>query len=240
MRFLKVFLLIQVVCAGFQANSMETRKRIVVLDTPINGAKLAEPYMCQNGSVSVDNRLSFYAPGDPRLDGHGDNVVGLIGERIDSEKYCIYHIAYYFGRSDRDAYLKALKLTQLVANVEAINMSLGGMDEMAEETAIIKNLNDRDITIVAAAGNNRSILAKNWCDWYPACLQPKVKHPEKFWVVVSGKNGVYSDFSNKSDGYIKIVWENGVGVGSPSMDGTSQATAIRTGKMYSKDYVHGN
>lgn len=231
----------------------DLRKKIIVLETPIEDSQVNEDYMCKNGSVASsigrnshmsELELNFY--GDSRVH-HGTNIVGIIGSKIDKSKYCIYHISYIYPASeDSFGYLKmmwyyaAIRKASKLKNVVGINMSLASNNAAnqfnQEELAALSNMTKRGIQVVVAAGNDNLDLTKENCFTYPACLQPMVGKPENFHVVGGVKlpwGVVHNPSSNKSE-YLRMDLDAWLEQGTPKLSGTSQAAANFTGKLFSK------
>lgn len=236
-----------------ETNQDDKRLKIVVVDTPIAEAQLTKPYMCKNGSFSIDPRRKSYNPTsdeDLGIFHHGQNVVGLIGDQIDSTKYCIYHIAFFFEHDNDNMpkYTNALMKILKLKNLAGVNLSVSNDPRATPgrsaydkfEDIILTALATTGIKVVVAAGNSHLLLTKTECNVYPACLRLKMskKAQKNFYVVGSStyyKNydGSVHIFSNLSDD-LGIFEEDGVDVGTPPMTGTSQATAIFTGKLFSR------
>lgn len=230
---------------------VELRKKIVVIDSPISEAQLNAPYMCKDGSVSIDPEHRSYNARNETVPGiyrHGENVVGIIGARIDSQKYCIYHIAFYFMdhlKAKSDRYKAALLKTVEIPNIVGLNLSIAQGNEQTDayvwhEEVIVGAMALMGVKIVAAAGNEHIFLSKKKCNVYPACLKLKLDEAaaKNFYVVGSSTHGIHDDgqvmiYSNLSDD-LDMQMEDGTLMGTPSMIGTSQAAAVFTGKLFSR------
>jgi hypothetical protein len=90
----------------------------------------------------------------------------------------------------------------------------------AEEREVVKEALDAGITVVTAAGNEHSDLDSK-CDFFPACIDSR--------VVSVG----CSDCVQSNTGKVIKIWEHGKAItaGGYTMTGTSQATAVFTGKL---------
>jgi hypothetical protein len=111
--------------------------------------------------------------------------------------------------------------------VQYINYSGGGADPSDDERReVLKFLNHGGI-FVAAAGNDGKLLGKE-LTYYPAMYDPRI-------VVVGGKDEQGNCMSYSNYGPFVNRWEIGVNVVGYgiSMSGTSQATAVATGKLVS-------
>jgi len=196
--------------------SLEKRKRIGVLDTGIQPHILNKKYMCKD--------MPFYDLFGDGLDyhGHGTNIVGLIGERIDSSKYCItsYNLSKNSGLVSSNFLLYKMSKHNLVG----LNLSLASKGYDGVEEKFLNDLSEQGVKIFIAAGNNKQNLNMN-CDVYPACHKILIKSI----IIVGSKDRGYSNFGDIVD-----IELDGTKKGSPEMSGTSQATAIATGKYFSR------
>jgi hypothetical protein len=171
--------------------------------------------------------------------GHGTNVVGLIEKYAKGADYCIIVVKFYDEKSSfyQDSELKALEyLTSLKPDI--INLSLGGMGENKKETKIIRQYLDNGGIVIAAAGNGKKVELSNKKEvfigyqlskkenYYPAMSDDRI-------IVVGNRN--YSGDINLTSNYGDRVntWEIGEDAESYGLvlTGTSQATAIHTGKL---------
>lgn len=163
-------------------------------------------------------------------------------------------------------FIKALQHA-INLDVDFINISGGGSAFNKEEKALVKKAIDKGITIVAGAGNDNVFMlskeerdtvlgqlkkeiakqrqtstkkkklfniVKNSGHFYPAMYYPEV-------VVVSAvdNHGNRARFANYGKKYVD-VYERGVnmyGEYGPMMSGTSQSTAVHTGKLV-RDYIN--
>lgn len=228
----------------------DARKKIIVIDTKISEKQLNEPYMCKNGSLSLMPGVKSYqtekeSQEAPQIYRHGENVVGLIGNQINIKKYCIFHLAFYFqenAEKNIQNYFVGLYMANYLTNVEAINLSISDSTNDLKNYSKVENeqiekLTKKGVHVIVAIGNFHQDLKANNCGAFPACLKLKISTPKNMHVVGSSTchHQMFNDlcFSNTSK-VLDVSYEDGVEVGSPKMSGTSQATAIHTGKMYSK------
>jgi subtilisin family serine protease len=124
-----------------------------------------------------------------------------------------------------------------------INISGGGPGRNQSEHQLVKEALDKGIIFVAAAGNdghklgsmviaktNRGAITRYLASYYPAMYDER--------VIVVG-NGENSANRRKTSNYGEVVdvWENGTfpigayGNRAVRLEGTSQATALVTGKL---------
>lgn len=205
-------------------------KRIIVavIDSGIDfDILLNNPYssLCESGHVD------FTGSGILDSMGHGTNVSGLIHKEADGANYCqvIIKALYEKGNSNRTRFTinRALKHVASL-KPDIINMSYGGIGKNLIEYNTIKELLDNGTIIVAAAGNNGKYLTENcyenkdYCvNYYPALYDPR--------IIVVGNEHKRSNFGPNVSLIVNGV--NKKGDYGESMSGTSQSTAIVTGRI---------
>jgi hypothetical protein len=201
------------------------RKKIVVIDTGVSISQKSKDYMCDHGVLSaVDDKGLAQHP-------HGSNITGLIGDQINSKEYCIVSIKFHSGFGGEGAMEglnKSLDMVLEQKNVIWVNMSLAGDGFNIKEYVLLNKINSQNIGMSVAAGNDGVNLNKE-CNTYPACYKTMVKNTSLFRVI-----GSSTSIGNFKSNYGNIVEdkEDGVQKGIPSLTGTSQATAIYTGKLF--------
>lgn len=181
------------------------------------------PKLCNSGHIDFTNTSV--------LDdvGHGTHIAGLISKNAGNSSFCLLIIKFFSPRIDSlKGEINSLKYA-INAKVNIINLSLGGYNKSYEECSLIKKALDKGIIVVAAAGNDHQDINKQ--KYYPAMCDNRVI------VVQNYNNGKLSETSNYGIGK-NFVKENGTNIFStlPNnqygyMSGTSQATAIVTGKL---------
>ena len=204
---------------------------VAVIDTGLN---IQDPrlsfHLCHGG------HRDFTGEGLMDNESHGTHIVGLIEKYARDSDYCLYIIKYYNTDDDRsynheEAYINALEYA-LSLHPDIINFSGGSPSYLNREDRLIR---DNPHTIfITAAGNDGHLLTKRNC-FYPACLD--------YRNVVSVGNLEQPhrgcSYRNPSSNYGPRVdlWEVGTSIISTVpdgimgiMSGTSQATAITTGK----------
>lgn len=214
----------------------DARQRIVVIDTGVSRKQYDKSFMCK------DFRAFSMVPAVNEFDGHGHgtNIIGIIADRIDTEKYCITSIKYYHKSTDSDAGIhltRAFNLASTLPFVVAVNLSGGGRGRFTPEEDIVFKLVKQGITMVFAAGNDGINLRVGRCYW-PACTK-YLKRFEKYKNnihVVGGLNNLMLRMpsSNWSD-TLEMDYCVGLRVGTSKMSGTSQATAVNTGELFSNN-----
>lgn len=207
--------------------------KVAVIDTgfDFNSKWSIQPKLCATG------HKDFTGTGLQDNHGHGTHIAGLIAKYAGEANYCLVIIKFFDPKEYKpdnvkhstDAFNYAVD-----QEVDVINYSGGGTEYSEEEyNAVLKALN-ADITIVAAAGNERSDLTKT--TYYPALYDSRIEvvgaidanadripasnYGPQVDAYEQGKN-VLSNLPNNSYGY---------------MTGTSQATAIHTGKIVNEVY----
>lgn len=228
---------------------LDTRKKIVVIDTPMADTQVDKSFMCKNGTVPANiGYKSHFSAIEQNVHGyqfrHGENIINIIASKMDERKYCIYHIAWYVpgqeqvtGGEDKRFYLAALNKVKTLKNVVAINMSLAGPNKqdsyLGFEFDMLEQFTASGIKVIVAAGNEHTELKADNCWTYPACLQKKVSHPENFYVVSGKLTHEGRQYQNYSS-FLKVELEEWQNQGEPMFSGTSQATANFTSKMFSR------
>ena len=223
-----------------RADEDEGKIRVAVIDTGIHSSLMNQSFLCKRGhrdftGTSLNDNV-----------GHGTHVSGLIDQYVKSiyldrhpisallskrANYCQIIIKTFdpkFKGSTLESYLRGLRYA-ISLKVDYINYSGGGVGYSYEEEIAIKEALSRNITVVAAAGNNSSDISKH--PHYPAVLDSRV-------VVVGsitreGKRAPYSNYGSSVDVYeighyvVSLRTASSLAV----LSGTSQATAVHTGKL---------
>lgn len=200
--------------------------------------------LCKYGhrDFSIDQKFAFFenmvdrVPED--LNSHGTNIVGLISRELDGSNvpYCFVVIKYYAEKQTGTQNLKALVASLrwarfLKANV--INMSGGGPEFAEEEYNEIKKFTESNGKFFAAAGNEHSNRDYPENYYYPASYHlPGM-------LVVGNKDDKGNRVPSSNWGNDVQDWENGFQqqVYGITQTGTSQATAVATGKFVAKAKV---
>lgn len=198
--------------------------RVAVIDTGIDN------YI---GKICDNGNIDFSGQGHADSVGHGTHVAGLIIKNAGKSNFCLYNIKYYDpmmpnGTSSK-AMISALKKA-IELNVDIINISGGGFEPITEERELIIQALNKGIRIVVAAGNETTNL-DDGCNYFPACYDSRL-------YVVGNLTKLKTRNHRSNYGSIVKNWEVGTDVISTlpngkngELTGTSQATAIFTGKM---------
>jgi minor extracellular protease Epr len=198
--------------------------------------------------IGKHEKLKKYLPsdieGNPNYidtHGHGTHVAGIVayGNLNKPTPVCqdvIIHSCKFYdtnhdkvsGDKTKECWKKALN-----EHYDVINYSAGGGLEPSEFFVIRSLLRSGTVIIVAAGNDSRDL--KN-SEYYPAQYILNRDMPKTFHVVGSidynGKISKFSNYSNKIEyEYGNTIVSLGATKGYTVMNGSSQATALRTHKM---------
>lgn len=192
--------------------------KIAVIDSGLNQVVAKDIPVCQyydlTGTGFNDNI------------GHGTNVSGLIHGFAKNKDYCQV-IIKVFDPATKDGFQHSLFAFDMISrdpDIVIVNYSAGGGEFNSYERDLIMKILGQGKIFVSAAGNNSQNLDK-MCNYYPACYSKKI-------ITVGNLSGKKRNKSSNYGKYIR-VWEDGTDAYSygVTMSGTSQATAIHTGKL---------
>jgi subtilisin family serine protease len=191
----------------------DTKLKVAVIDTGLDLRYVQSVPLCPS------EHKDFTGEGLKDIHGHGTNVIGLIVNNAQSKNYCIVIIKAYAFKNQQKAFLtEALEYAYNIgANI--INLSGGGQEPIEKERQIVKKILDAKRTLVVAAGNDKLDLDTN-CNYYPACYDKR--------IYVIGSYSDYSNYGNFVDTFYDGTNKTAFGI---TMSGTSQSTAIFTGKL---------
>lgn len=243
--FASILMSVSIVLAKPELDPDSGKIKVAIIDTGINRDLFFKPTMCAKG------HKDFTGTGLQDSNGHGSHISGLIDQYVKDMpfnkgfrppnlqgkkvEYCQIIIKFYdsniftdTGNTTVEAIEHAIKL-----KVDYINYSAGGLKYIESEAKVIKKALDAGITVIVAAGNEHSDLTK--VPYYPAVIDPR--------LIVVGNTDFVSKKVAPSSNYGSAVdaWEigtNRISYGSGKkliyLSGTSQATAIHTGKLIKK------
>lgn len=207
--------------------------KIAVIDTGFDTAsewnKDSKPTLCDGEHKDFSRTGSIMDK-----HGHGTHIAGLIHKHIGNINYCLIIYKFYDpkGLHNGKAMIQSIKAA-IKAKVDIINISGGGVDPIAEEKKVIKQALDQGIVVVAAAGNE-----SNNKPYYPAHYDSRIVVVGN--VNVLGQRAPTSNFGPVVDG--TEIGENvlsiSLGNSYKNMTGTSQSTAIATGKIAKELYTY--
>ena len=206
--------------------------KVAVVDT---GLDLKDPrfknHLCPTGHKN-------FVPGKTIDDnhGHGTHVSGLIEQFAYGSNYCLLIYKYYSesatGQQNLDR--EILSFQEAINNgADIVNFSGGGPEFNELEYLIIKN--HPKVTFVVAAGNEHQNLDVHGNEYYPASYFL----PNELVVSANDHEGFRMSFSN----YGSKVTDSELGEDVLSflpgnrmgkLSGSSQATAIKSGKLVDK------
>lgn len=203
------------------------RTVVAIVDT---GLDLSDPRfsnaLCPNG------HKDFTDAGIKDTNGHGTHIAGLIKSYAKKSDYCMLIYKYYEpNKNNVLAQLNSFK--EAIKNgANIINFSGGGSGYLKEEYEIIKS--HPEVLFIVAAGNEGKNLSNHEYTYYPASY-----NLSNMIIVSSYSLSKERDVSSNYGSFVS--WEVGVNQLSTLpdgktgyMSGTSQATAIKTGKIISE------
>jgi hypothetical protein len=224
---LLLLLLSLVGCSYQELSGAENRDRIIIIDSGASKEQSRKPYMCKNGTLTAfdnDNGIDEH--------GHGTNIISLISPSVNEKTTCIISIKIFKTSKLNKSYPNGSQYISALAAAakfkpKFVNISMVGSPFLEEMKYFMQILLNGGIVTVAA-GNEHKDLDKN-CFAYPACLKNKLPK-----YLSSRFNVVTSFTSNGNYGGPVNVYLDGSKKGTPSMTGSSQATAIYTSVLVSK------
>jgi len=214
----------------FVRHSISVKKPIVVavIDTGLDVENFKDKVkLCKFG------HKDFTGTGLKDNHGHGTHISGLIDKNAGSANYCQVILKFYDSSSlAQNAMINTEKAfrTAIDLKVDIINYSGGGKESSIREKALVQEALDKGITVVVAAGNDKCDMDSG-CTYYPAMYDSRI-------IVVGNLSQERVPAKSSNYGSIVDEWEFGVDVKSYCADGefgckmtgTSQATAIQSGK----------
>lgn len=236
--FVKLFVIFAIVYFSYPI-ALAKPVRIAVLDTGFNRDMLT-----QNVKLCNDGHTDYTDGGDPFNDTnhHGTHIAGIIGAGLGKNFYCIVVIKYYDEHgADLNNVLNTIKAFEraIKLKVDIINYSGGGISPFDEEYKVVLKALDAGIKVVAAAGNEHSDLRIK--PYFPACYDNRIVMVEsttKEGIDLNTTNYIGKSFVDKvkctNTHIVKDVGQVSLslkGGGVFTLEGTSQATAMRTAKV---------
>jgi hypothetical protein len=206
--------LLLLLTASCATQALESRHKIVVIDTGVNSVVAHMKYMCKDG---IKN---FTRSSNEDVNGHGSHIVNIIGTRVNSNKYCISSYKVFHDKDGGvNSTVNALKEISKDTSVRYVNISMNGYGSNREELAMVEELTRKGIKFTVAAGNERKLITKGDCTQYPACYKLFITKPNNFYVV-----GAIGDFSNYGP-IVDVVVNGTIKSLGYVRHGTSQASA---------------
>ncbi len=232
MKRLLLFALLSLLLVDTISTGGETKvTKVAIIDT---GLDLNDPRfknkLCPNKHWDFVDNDAY--PQD--IHGHGTHVAGLISQYAEGAKFCLMIFKYYEEKASGAVNIQRMKQAMKIAvklGADVVNISGGGPSYDIEEFDIIKT--NPKVTFVVAAGNESKNIDTVEGAYFPASYSAdnliRVGSLEKCNFKLRSSN-----FGSKV-----TAWEIGLanstlpGGRYGHMAGTSQATAIRTGKILS-------
>ncbi len=162
--------------------------------------------------------------------GHGTHIAGIILDHVCDEVELISCKFYEpFETNETKHMTKTIECFKKALNqhIDIINYSAGGLETSPDEYTILKQISNKGIKIVVAAGNDNQDL--NTYNYYPA------KYDLQNIIVVGNLDTNGERHKTSNYGLKGMVWEIGTKVWSTLpynswgyMTGSSQATGKRT------------
>lgn len=194
--------------------------KVAVIDTGFDMKYKNQVKLCETGHKSfVDNTTHDYH-------GHGTHISGLIEKYAKDSDYCQVILKYYRPKHSSNNLMNTIKAFKyaIELGVDVINYSGGGLEPSETEREQILLALSKGIQVVVAAGNERSNLNLR-CNYYPACYDKRI-------TVVGNLNGrKVASTSNYGDIVDEYIQGTDVRSINGLMSGTSQSTAIKSGKV---------
>lgn len=202
--------------------------KIAIIDT---GLDLNDPRF--SGHICRSGHMSFLDNSVIDKHGHGTHVAGLIQEYAGPGNYCFLIYKFYdMTNSGRQNLLNEITAIGEAAKNGAKIVNISGGGEMFSEEEYLALKGNPQILFILAAGNDGRNLDIKGNEYYPASYNISNT------IVVGNKDSKGNIAPTSNRGQAVDVYEVGVNVLSlfpggrkAIMTGTSQATAIHTGKI---------
>lgn len=223
------------------------RKEVVVavLDTGVDHRHVFLKNNIHFLSDEKDKRIKYHGkdftanaknPNSPQdSNGHGTHVAGIIKSVNPKVKLVIlkYFNPFATGEENTKATIKALKYALKMDNIDILNYSGGGPIASLQELKILRQLEQKGVLVVSAAGNDGHDIDKKASAYFPASYRQRLSN-----IITVGSHNINSKVSSFSSYGKKNVdlFAPGSNIRSSvpknytqRMMGTSQATAFVTG-----------
>ena len=209
--------------------------KVAVIDTGSNS--IHKLTLCKDGHIDLTKNEPVEYTSKELFEGkwadfrdnssHGTNISHLIHENAGNSNYCQMIIKYAKGEGDPNSVkntVKAFKHAHM-RGANIVNYSSTGPGALKSEKDIINKMIRDGIIIVTAAGNQGMNLNKK-CNTYPACYYKNI-------IVAGSGFGPDKPANYSNTGKVVDIWIQGSHkkANGVSMSGTSQSTAIATGKL---------
>lgn len=209
---------------------------IAVIDTGID-TSLTQAKLCKTGHADFTQSPAVIGGIPYDTHGHGSNVAELIHRNAAKagSNYCLAIIKYYKdGASSKETLANSNEALKFAASINPsiVNYSGGGPVQDPVERKVVAELLNNKAYLVFAAGNEGADLSVS--PYYPASYDDRI-------IVVgnllsSGQDGNLLLNPSSNYGSKVTVWEAGTHICAAKrcLTGTSQATAIVSGKLAAK------
>lgn len=227
MRIVNTILLCTLAMTLLTSTTAYATTKIAVIDTgfDFNSKWSIQPKLCATG------HKDFTGYGIQDVHGHGTHIAGLIAKYAGDADYCLVIIKFFHNELAKNnnvvSSIQAINYA-VDQNVDVLNLSMGGVSFISEEYNAVKRALDAHILIIAAAGNEGKDFDKQ--TYYPALYDDRIvvvgaidKNADR---VPSSNYGNKVDAVEQGESVLSTVPNNSYS----RMTGTSQATAIHTGK----------
>lgn len=209
--------------------------KVAVIDTGLSLVDLRfKDRLCKSG------HRDFTGTGINDVNGHGTHITGLIISHAQNANYCLLILKYYAdgaaGIINTQRFVMALKHAA-AEGAKIINLSVSGVEVSKDEKEFIRA--NSKILFIVSAGNDGKDLTKN--PTYPAAygfsnilVVGALKHDGN--KLESSNWGALVDKYELGENLLSTVPYalNMTGLGY--LSGTSQATAVVTGKFLKSKY----
>lgn len=234
----------ELVQARIISNRAKKQNRLVKIAIVDTGLDRDDPrfsdVLCKDGHKNFTNNSIETKD----TNGHGTHVAGLIKKHAGKKGYCLIILKYYEDNADgHKNFTNSIKALEWAVslNVDIVNFSGGGPTPDVLERKVINSA--KKTLFVVAAGNRSVNMTTSGNKFYPASYEL----PNIIVIGNLSQNGITrSPTSNYGDP--RIIWEVGENLNSTmpclnnkigyncegEMTGTSQATAVHTGRLVEK------
>lgn len=215
--------------------------KIAVVDTGFGYLdKGHAAHLCKYGhkDFTIDGQLTkaygTAVPVPKDINSHGTNIVGIIDYYMKKSdiNYCIVILKFFSKKQTPEENIDStVRAVNYATNlkIDYINYSGGGNTYQAKEKSVITKYLDQGGKLIAASGNDGINLDLSGNTYYPAMYDSRI-------IIVGNStiHGVRSELSNY--GSVVKRWEVGENIKAYgiTLTGTSQATAVATGKIASE------
>lgn len=246
MKALPISIAIVIGCLGWSICTDASTIKVAVIDTGLDSKLMSKDWVCKDG------HKDFTGMGLHDNHGHGTHVAGLIEQyaknvllphnsmaQLDSvtADFCIVVIKYYDPINTKNSLLFSIESIKwaVAQKVDIINYSGGGLEPSKDEKDAVQLALNAGIKFIAAAGNDGFNLEER--KYYPAMYDSRIDIVGN----LENSNDLTSVADSSNRGNSVTSWEGGTRLLSRlphglvgQMTGTSQACAVKSGKVVKK------